>query len=354
MATIAACAGSDETPQAVAADGAGVNVSQELIKAAQAEGTLTLYLSPGEETGREWASAFTDEYGIEVVLLRQGSNELMERFSTEARAGQNLADVLWKSDPGDFATLQDEGLLAQYTPATDASYSGGTSHGYYYPTYSLTYVFAYNPKELSDDELKQVETEGAKAFADPKFKGRIAVSNINVSESVTATYYDMAERLKDTYGYEWLEAVAANEPTSYDSSAPMADRLIAGEFAMAFPFPDSFLGPMVENGAPVRWFYPEETPTSTSYMAIAAGAPHPNAARLFMEWATTAEANQEMARIFQASPNHADARNVRTVAEQPWYKEPAKTWDDWPSEPNFNAGKEAFIARVGDIFGYRN
>jgi iron(III) transport system substrate-binding protein len=350
LAAATACGGSGSAEPVVSAGG---GISPQLVEAAKSEGTLTLYHSPTEDSIRKWAEGFTKEYGIKVEQLRAGSNELFERFSTEFRAGQEIADVLLKSDPQDFVTAKNEEMLANYTPENDKSYDPKVAvSGYYYPGYSLTYAFAYNPAKLNPEELKMVEETGAKAFSDPRFKGRIAVNNANVAETTTATYYIMANRLGSEYGWPWLEGVAANQPKIYDSSNPMADRLVAGEFALAFPFPDTAIAPLVEAGAPIRWFYPEESPVSTNFIAISAKAAHPNAARLFMEWATSAEANSQLANVTQGSPNHSEAKDTRTITQQTWYKPPAKIWSDWPTDATFAADKEAFLKRVGDVFQY--
>lgn len=348
LALVGACGSAQPTVSDVAAQ---PGISDELVAAAQDEGEVVVYHTPGNEVTREWVQGFTEEYGIEVTTLRQGSNALMERFNQEARAGQNLADVIYKSDPADLVEAEEQGLLANYTTGNAEFFDDG-SPGYFYPIYTIRYPLAYNSDLLSAEELELIETEGAEALTDPRFRGQIATTNVNVSNTIASFYYSMAERQQEQYGWDWVEGVAANEPTIYDSSSPMADRLVAGEFAIAFPFPDTFIAPMMEAGAPIRWFYAEETVAGSVYAAIANEAPHPNAARLFMEWATSPEAITEVSRLTQGEPTHSDAEDVRTLRDRPWYEPPGELWVDWYDDPEFLGDQEEFNARMADVFQY--
>ncbi len=54
---------------------------------------------------------------------------------------------------------------------------------------------------------------------------------------------------------------------------------------MAFSFNDVRIKTVTDKGLPIMWFWPKEgTVTSTSNIAVMAGARHPNAAKLFLDW----------------------------------------------------------------------
>lgn len=323
----------------------------ELVEAAQAEGEVVVYHGTAEDTTREWVQAFVDEYGIEVIQHRAASNPLYERFAQESRVGQHQADVVILSDRESFTESIGEEWLAEYVPENHDRFPEELMREpYYYPTYNVQQAVTYNHEQLSDEELEFLESEGFEALADPRFRGRIALAHPLVAQQLAAFHYLLAERLD--LGWDWAEAVAANDPQLYDSSVPMGERLAAGEHAIALALPDSIAAPQFDAGAPVRWIYPEETVVVTWGMAISANAPNPNAARLFVEWATTAEANASIAEITQGGPTHLDAEDRRSILEEDWYEEPDALWADWAVDPEFLENLPDFLEQWSATYGY--
>src|SRR5690606_34099381 len=137
------------------------------------------------------------------------------------------------------------------------------------------------------------------------------------------------------YGWDWLEGVAANNPRVVDSSNPQIQSLVQGEEALALAIPSSVAAGQWIQGAPIEFQYPDLTTAVTWMMGISAGAPHPNASRLFMEWATTMEANAAFALLGNGEPTYKGAVDARTFLTEPWYTAPRETWDDWGVDEEF-------------------
>ena len=70
----------------------------DLIAAAKAEGTLTYYHTTAIDITATWTSAFTKKYGITTQNVRGPSYPLFERWLTEERVGQHIADVIQITD----------------------------------------------------------------------------------------------------------------------------------------------------------------------------------------------------------------------------------------------------------------
>src|SRR5262249_48357868 len=66
----------------------------DLVKAAQAEGSIMLYSSEDESTQKATLAAFEKKYGIKGSFIRFPTGPLMQRFNTEHDAGKVQADVV--------------------------------------------------------------------------------------------------------------------------------------------------------------------------------------------------------------------------------------------------------------------
>jgi iron(III) transport system substrate-binding protein len=330
----------------------GSGITDALIKAAQKEGTLTLYHATGLDTTRQWVQGFTKKYGIKVVQKNAPAGSLSAEFEQEAGVHRNIADLLLLTDQVSMANLQQKNLLTKYVPADDGDYDASVkSSGYYYPMYSTLDGIAYNTKTLTGDNLNLLLSEGLGALADPRFKGKIAWVGPTGSPSVDAWSYMIAEGpLKDQYGWSFLQKLAANNPKMYTATPPMLSALEAGEYEIAYAISDSQTVPAFTKGAPIRWVYPSTALENTNGLGIAAGAPHPNAARLFMEWATTPEASASYSQITGAPAANPKAKDERAIAQQSWYKAPANTWIDWGTDKTFLANEKSFTDQWNSLF----
>ena len=103
--------------------------------------------------------------------------------------------------------------------------------------------------------------------------------------------------------------------------------------------------PLAAQGAPLKWFFaPEGVPVTVFCAGIAKGAGHPNAARLFLDWALSREGQSLMVELGSFSsmaqapmPPGVDSTTIKT-----WYPDDAeieaifKSWtDDWNKAYNY-------------------
>lgn len=342
-------AGGPDTAPTSSSTSADSGITEELINAAKAEGTLTLYHGTTEEPTRDWVQAFSDEYGIDVVQLRDSSNPLFSRWVQEEQAGQHIADLVIVSDLPNMLQALDDGLWMNYTPTEIANYPDVSKRaGYFVPLYSLSQTLTYNTDQMSDEEIDLIETKGLEGLSDPRFKDRISIGNPHNALQILAFFKVLA----DQYGWDWLEDVAANNPRVVDSSNPQVQSLVQGEEALALAIPSSVAAGQWVQGAPVRFIYPDLTTAVTWMMGISAGSPHPNASKLFMEWATTKEANSSFALLGQGEPTFKGAEDQRTFLSESWYTAPREVWEDWGADQEFLDGTEDFLARWDDVFHY--
>ncbi|MBC7279195.1 hypothetical protein, partial [Nocardioides sp.] len=78
---------SGESDESAPVDAESAGGMEELVKKAQAEGEVSLYAGTTESATTAWAKAFTEKYGIEVKLYRDGSSTLYQKWAQETQGG---------------------------------------------------------------------------------------------------------------------------------------------------------------------------------------------------------------------------------------------------------------------------
>jgi ABC-type Fe3+ transport system substrate-binding protein len=360
LVLLSACGGEGSSDEPAEQPAAASGDLDSLVASAQEEGALTLYGDANETSLQKWTQGFTEEYDIPVTVLRLPGSQLFQRFAQEQSAGQASADVFSVADFASLSQAVDQGWLAEYTPenADLLPVEELGSPGYFYPVQNSYFqTVTYNVSQLSEDEIALIEKDPVAAAGDPRFRGRIAVNIPQSSQQIAAFYYQLTEgNLASDYGWEALEDIAANEP-DFLSSAELVNAVVQGEYVMGVGVTDSLAGPIALQGAPIEFTFPETTVGGSFGVGVVENAPNPNAARLFMEWATTPEANSLYSSITQTNPLNSEVEDEREITELDWYEAPdsSSTWFDFVTDEEFLAaiGPDGdFYARWNETMGY--
>ncbi len=354
---VAGCGGSSsgqdtESLPASAAEAGGLDA---LVEKAQEEGEVSLYAGTTESSTREWAQAFEDEYGIEVKLYRDGSTTLFQKWAQEVQGGVDNADVVIQNVVQLWDQAQAESWITPYETESfdeydfDRFFSGGDLTGSVYTLHQSIGAVVWNTDVVTPEQQALLEQDPVAALADPAFRGQVALGDFGGATSagnVAGIVLDQA----DEYGWPWLEAVAANDPAIFESQVPIAEQLVKGEYAATFAT-DTLYNSYIEQGAPIQYAYPEPTNSAVWMMALPTDAPHPYAARLFVEWASSAEGHDLMAELGTGAGTRTGWVDERTVADQPWYQEP-DPWYGFATLPELQGeGLGEFVTKVNDTIG---
>jgi iron(III) transport system substrate-binding protein len=298
---LAGCSAPEEPTDAPSAG--GDSALEELIAAAQDEGSLTFYQTPAEPIAQAAADAFAEKYDIEVNFVRLTGGELATRYSAEADAGAVVADLVIPS----YDAFIDEGLDNGTLIGLDDADIPGFDE---FPEQGLidggkTAIVTYNPSALSwnTDALGDAPVpESFEDLADPAYEGKILLTDPSASQA----YLQFWTLMLDTYGEDTVQAIVDNSVRLYPSVVPMTEALAAGEGAVTGPNVGLVVEGAVANGAPLEWSLPEVTTGPVIVMAISADAPSPNAARLFAHFVLSEEGQE----IYSGDPGSFSATNL--------------------------------------------
>lgn len=274
-----------------------------LVAAAKAEGKLVFYSAEPDSLNNSVAAAFQAKYGIPIEFLRLVSGPLTQRFAAEQQSGVATADLLqvvgqsiWTDKPGWFVDLTAHPVQgwanfpqqAEHKTCADMRYSVG--------------VITYN-KDLVDKA--HVPTTYQDMLA-PYWKGKILLTD----PRGTPAYMGWAAGIEDKYGIDFLKKLAAQHLAVVDSATPGAQQVAAGAYYANLPAHLSNSTALRQRGAPLGVVVMGDVPTGLpTCMGIAANAPHPNAARLFMTWSMTLESQQAACEKFEAGSPLPEASN---------------------------------------------
>ncbi|RDJ22421.1 extracellular solute-binding protein [Bosea caraganae] len=250
-----------------------------LIEAARKEGKLTLYTTNWVENEQELIKAFNAKYpDIVVDVIRATGGQMFTRVQAEGATGRLEADVVDLDGRVSATGLAD--LFADYAPPNAADYApSDVVAGKFWPRSVYGWAIGYNSALLNNPP------NSWKALAEGPYKD---VSG-HVQVTAGASGWVLALFQRKEVGEDFWAKLAANKPKIYASSPQLSSALVRGEIQIA-PVLTNGLIPNGRKGAPVAAVLPSEgVPVLVAAAGISRTAPHPNAARLFLNWALSAE-----------------------------------------------------------------
>ena len=262
--------------------GQAQGITPDLIAAARKDGTLTWYIAQVDtETAEAMGRAFTDRYpGVSVSVIRTTGQVAYERLLQDLKNGAPQCDVFSSTDISQYVALRKRDALAQYVPAGAATllpaFQKVSDPGYVYPATATSHLLIYNTRQVAAADAPKAWPD----LLDPKWKGRVATGHPAFS-GCTGIW---ALALTKAYGWGFFEKLAQNDPRIGRSGNDPVTLINAGECLLG-PAPANTAFQQIDKGNPVQPVYPSDGATlCLGPSSIMATAPHPNAARLFMEW----------------------------------------------------------------------
>lgn len=331
------------------------------MSAAQAcdgvSGDVTVYTAGQAADIQKWSSHFEKKYGVSVKVFRQSMGPLSQRFMQENQAGKDIADIYMPNAISALVSADKAGFIATYTPTNDSSYpSTGYAKrpGKWYMIGKGGEPVVWNTDDVSSQEAEQLRSQGPAALADPRWKGRIGVVDPGSTFRVLATYWRWQHQKPDKLGWDFLKKLAANDPIISQGVGSLINRLSTGEIDVALGYPGQVANKEIIKGAPLQYSYWGAPTTSAPFFtAVAANAPHPQAARCFQNWVTSKEGLTIGGKIRQTIPPIDGLPNQQVATKKSWYEAPPKLDLSWETNKKMYAKQESFVGKWHDIFGVK-
>ncbi len=259
----------------------------QLEEAARKEGSVTWYIAQVDsETAEKMGRAFTARYpGVKVAVIRTTGQVAFERLNQDLKNNAPQCDVFSATDIGHMPALRKRNALARYTPENAAfispAFKGLGEEGYFYPTTSTLMLIIVNTEKVKPEDAPKNWTD----LLEPRWKGRAAFGHPGFSGYVGVWTVQM----RKMYGWNFFDKLAKNNPRIGRSGNDPISLLNAGECVVGLgPLSTSLM--VADRGNPIGIIYPTDgSVLCVGPSAVMANAPHPNAARLFMNWLLSTE-----------------------------------------------------------------
>ena len=259
-----------------------------VIEGAKREGKLVIYTGVERAAAQVLVNAFKSKYPfIAAETVRASSSKLATRLDAELEANRVGGDVIEFSLLYLTTSLQQRGELLQYDSPEYAKYPRQYSApGYWAASGVSNIIVLLNTRKIDEANIPQSWWDLARPF----WKDKLTIDNLEVS----GTGYNWLTAIVNdaSLGWRFIEALGKNRPGIERGHAGMAQKVAAGEYAGAAEMSDFHLKNLRDAAAavPLRGVWPSEgVPSEPWTSAILKRAPHPNAARLFLDFLLSRE-----------------------------------------------------------------
>ncbi|MCF7935455.1 MAG: extracellular solute-binding protein [Synergistales bacterium] len=319
---------------------------RELWEKAREEGGLNSY-----DTGPTWANwqgqfdAFTERYGIQINYNDLGSGATVVRLEKESNNPQ--ADTAYYFMP--FGALAAEkGLTAPFKPVNFERLPEMIRHpeGKWFSIHKGTVVFVINKRLVSEtptswEELLDKRFRKSVVYLDPRTTG------IGYALTIATTYAHGGDLDDMSPGIDYLaELQQAGNVRLIEKTTPF-DKFVKGEIPVWITYDwNGYRAKYIAGlGDAVDLVIPEEGTITAPYaISMVEGAPHPNTAKLWLNFIMTdkgqgifakgfvrpsvpgVELPEEVAGKFLPASDYDRAQDVDWIKAQSVQEEAARMW----------------------------
>ncbi len=273
---------------------------QALIEGARKENKLDwtgLMIEP--EQSEHIVAGFKEYYGLpqlKVSYTYTTNVQIVSVVEQLLKAGRTPPDIVWTVAWGWMADLIKRGKLMQYESPYYKEYTFSHKAGLSMPGYWVSDSYTSNPiwnvTALEKRGIKDFHPTSWLDFADPKLVPLTCFSNLATSASGIPWGIGM----RKTLGEEWLVKLGKGKPALYQKAEQGETWIGSGEYPIGLTARIRNARDLEESGTKVGWVFPKEGLVLFPFaLSIFADAPHPNTAKLFVDYVRSSPGGDRMA-----------------------------------------------------------
>jgi iron(III) transport system substrate-binding protein len=271
--------------------------ASEWKEKAETEGKLMFYAAFNANDSKTLIDGFQQLYPkIDATFYRATDAQLMERILAENRAGRNLWDVVMSTSFYGH-NLKKRGLLMVYDSPERKFYRDGYKdpQATWTSIYTNYAAFGYNVRTVAKTSVPKSLNDLLKS----EWKG-----NIGIDSRAYEWFGTMLKATGEERGMAYMRELA-KQVQLRNGRTLLAQLVAAGEFKGALSAYSQTFEQLKPAGAPVDWVYLNPVFANIHPVGLSAKAPHPNAARLFIDFVLSKK-GQELIRGMNRIPDRID------------------------------------------------
>ncbi|MBV9565709.1 MAG: extracellular solute-binding protein [Bradyrhizobium sp.] len=263
----------------------------KVVEAARKEAHVVLYSAfVGLAAHQQLKKDFQATYGITVDILEARASEVRERIRIEHAAGRFAADVSENGRTTTTLQIEQDQVFSSHGPLPSLGHlkPDFRADDIRLPVFAIVYGILANSRLVKADD----EPKSWLDLTDPRWKGKILADDFRALGGGGVLFYTLEEH----FGRDFHEKLAAQE-IKFSREIPANERRIArGELPLYLPVSLTSIPEL--KGLPVKFLVPKEGLPYVGYdLALLKNSPHPNAARLLMEYYLGREMQQAFANL---------------------------------------------------------
>lgn len=327
---------------------------RDLTVAARKEGKVVLLLTLGAEARNAISRSFYEKYGVIVDVISGSGGELVQKLRRERTAGLYATDIFIGGATTPLTSLKPVGALDPMRPLlmlpelTDPALIKKTWFGEELPWLdtekklhlgllaSASSDMAVNTNLVNaDDELKSW-----KDVLNPKWKGRIVMLDPTIPGNGSKWFAVFGSRI---LSFDYMRELVNQQPAIMRDRGQIATWLAQGKVAIAIAPHSETITDFARQGAPVKPHRPAggtHVSSGSGSIVLVNNAPHPGAAKLFINWFLSAEG---ATLVSKATGNQTARLDIPVDFLTPAYIRQ-------PGVDYFMSDKEEFVVRMPEYY----
>jgi len=305
------------------------------VDAGKKEAKVVVYGSVPPQSMEGLHQAFKKKYGIEVEYWRGSSTQVSERALTEWRAGKPAFDIA-EGNRGVQLIMKDEGLFQKFIPPASQQFPDRFKEkdALITPWRVLPISMLYNTEMVKSGDMPKTFDD----LLNPKWMGKISIPDPTRHTTTAQFLWNLRKFMGDKW-LDYVKALAKQKPILVESLAPVTTTIIKGEAPVGI----TYIKYIKQYKGPVDYIPMDRYLTDPNYLSLSAKASHPNAAKLYIDFACSPEGQKEIAEDgeFVLAPGvYPPIKDAEKVA-------PKMVFMDNPSEEEF---KKLMTGTFREIF----
>ncbi|MBI2935049.1 MAG: extracellular solute-binding protein [Chloroflexi bacterium] len=285
------------------------------VEAAKREGRVILMGPLAPHIKEAIRKAFSDRYGVDMEMMSIRSAEYVPKLRAERSRGIYSTDVLLDGVSAGGFYLGPEGALEPLDRAmmmpevvNPAVWYRGQlpfvdSNRFLFATQAIP----KRPIALNSNQVKAEQISSYRDLLDTRWKGKMIFNDPTLPGAANTFFHALAEGVMSL---DYLRELGRQELVIVRDQRLQIDWVAQGKYPILLGFNDGIMMEFVREQAPITVMSPKAEPTfivsSVTVLHLMNKAPHPNAARLFVNWFASKEGQTVLSRVSLGQSGRVD------------------------------------------------
>jgi iron(III) transport system substrate-binding protein len=300
---------------------------ERVLQAAKQEGVVSLLGTTGVEVRDALTLPFEKAYSIRVDYFGGSGSEQATRVSAERRAGKYAWDIFVGGTTTGFTSMIPIKAFDPLDPALilpevkDPKNWRGGGIEFVDPGRQMA-VMTPTHRVILIVNSAAVDPNSVKSYKDllsPKWKGQIAIDDPHRSGPGQASFTFFY--LHPELGPDFIRALARQEPVVFRDPSQLINLVGQAKYPILIGPRDTMLADALKRGLPISVVNPSlvregsDISSSSGNVAMFNRAPHPNAAKVYVNWLLSKEGQTHHARALDTVSSRLDVPHDHA---EPW------------------------------------